>query len=393
MGRKSILKKKSETKKSYNKEPVQDLNRDDPTSVPEKIFIEDLQNVKRSKSVITGRKEQMVKEDDSEQKQQYVAEKRRIKLRGRGTPIEGINSVHKLNILSKNDGSILEQIDVRKKPKYESWSDDVNYVALEIVEIFDYDEIFEGAEDPRNAPRICGWLQDHYRNYQWLIDNFVLEVASWYAQNKRKNKVKIVSVISGIPIELYKWSKVDLPRVHRLENYQKQPFINIIFLGEDYLDDAVYWLENSEWIINNELVRVNLGRFCGDLVAWLDWNVPVILLTYLPFRNKGLYKASAKAEKIVKMEDDMKLKLVHYYKQKVDTLEKQVDDWKTKAKGYKKMYEHSDKDISLILRKEQERRRYAEQAKEEGKRFTGLRIFLICAMISLGILAVVGFMT
>jgi len=390
MGKKSNLKKKSETKKNYNKDSAQELDKDDPTSVPEKPPINEVMDsdIKRSRSVITEKREVQIREDDDNS-----VSKRRITIRGRGKPIKGIESLQKLNILSKSDGSILEEIDITKKPKYESWSEEVNYVALEIVEEFPYDEIFDGAKDPRDAPRICGWLQDHYRNYQWLIDNYVLEVAAWYAQNKRKGKVKIVSVVSGIPLELYKWSKVDLPRIHRLENYPKQPFNNIIFVGEDYLDEAVYWLENSEWIINNELVRVNLGRFCGDLIAWLDWNVPVILITYLPFRNKGLYKASAEAAKIVKMEDDMKLKLVHVYKQQVDRLEKQLDDVRREAKEWKKMYQHSDKDISLLLRREQERRKYAEQARDETRRFDGVKIFLSCAVIASIILAVVGFLT
>ena len=155
----------------------------------------------------------------------------------------------------------------------------------------------------------------------------------------------------------------------------------------------MYWLENSEWIINNEMVRVNLGRFCGDLVAWLDWNIPVILITYLPFRNKGLYRASAEAAKIVKMEDDMKLKLVHVYKQKVDRLDKQIDDLKREGKEWKKMYFDTNKDISLLLRREQERRKYVEETREEPKKFSGLSVFLTCAVIALGILSIVGFMT
>lgn len=392
MGRKSNLKKKSEEKKTYNKETTKELDKDDPTSVPEEIITKEIgeKEIKRSRSVIIEGKERIIKEDDTGQN---ITDKRRITLRGKGNPIKGISSLQKLNILSKNDGSILEQIDLKRPPKYESWSEEVNFVALQIVDMFHYDEILDGAKDPRDAPTICGWLQDHYRNYQWLIDNYVLEVAAWYAKNKRKSKVKIVSVISGIPLELYKWSKVDLPRIHRLENYSKQPFNNIIFVGEDYLDEAVYWLENSEWIINNELVRVNLGRFCGDLIAWLDWNIPVILLTYLPFRNKGLYKASAQAAKILKMEEDMKLKVIHVYKQQVDRLEKQIDDLKRESKEWRKMYYDTNKNISLLLRREQERRRYAEEAREEGKKFGGITIFLICAVIALGILSVVAFLT
>ena len=410
MGKKLILRRKKgkkgkESKKSYNKSDTGYLNRDDPTSVPQKTVYSDIhdKDIKKSKSVISKGKEKIVRKqpeqkhdltDEDKVKQQLYAtkqDKKRIVIKGR--PIKGIDSIHKLNLLSNDDGSLLQQIDITKKPKYESWSDDVNTVALLIAEEWDYDEILEGAEDPKRAPRICGWLQDRYRNFQWLIDNFVLEVAAWYAQNRRKDKVKIVSVISGIPLELYKWSKVDLTRIHRLENYPKQPFINIIFIGEDYLDEAVYWLENSEWIIDNEMVRVNLGRFCGDLIAWLDWNVPVILITYLPFRNKGLYRASAEAKKIVKMQDDMKLKLVHVYKQKVDSLDVQIDDLKREAKEWKKLYFDTNKDISLLLRREQERRRYAEEAREETKKFNGFSVFLVCVAIALGILSVVGFIT
>lgn len=394
MGKKS---KKPETKKNYNREGSngKKLDKDDPTSVPTRLYENELQEerIKRSRSVISRGKETVVRDYEGDNQQVQSNEKEKRKGRFRGRPIKGIKLLHKADMFSNNDGSILDGIDAAKKPKYESWSEEVNFVALEIVEEHPYNEILEGAKDPKRSPTICGWLQDRYRNYQWLIDNYVLEVAAWYAKSKRKGKVKIVSVISGIPLELYKWSKVDLTRIHRLENYPKQPFINIMFVGEDYLDEAIYWLENSEWIINNEMVRVNLGRFCGDLIAWLDWNIPVILLTYLPFRNKGLYRATAEAKKIVKMQDDMKLKLVHVYKQKVDSLDVQIDDLKRKAKEWKKMYFDTNKDISLLLRREQERRRYAEEAREEVKKFSGLSIFLVFAVIALGILTVVGFMT
>ena len=399
MGKK--LKLRIKRKKSYNKSEASLLDKDDPTSVPNKTVYDDIHNkdIKKSKSVISEGKEKVIRKhdlsDEDKIKQQIYAtnqDKRKIIVKGR--PIKGIESIHKLNLLSNDDGSLLQQVDVTKIPKYESWSEDVNTVALLVANEWDYNEILEGAKNPKNAPRICGWLQDHYRNFQWLINNHVLEVAAWYAQNKKEGKVKVVKVVSGVPLELYKWSKTELTRIHRLENYPKQPFIDIIFVCEDYLDDAVYWLENSDWIIDNEMVRVNLGRFCGDLIAWVDWNVPVILITYLPFRNKGLYKASVEASKIVKMTDDMKLKLVHVYKQKVDGLEKQIDDVRREAKQWKKMYTDSNKDISLLLRREQEKRRYAEEASaSEGRKLGGISILLICGLIALGIIAVVGFLT
>ena len=57
------------------------------------------------------------------------------------------------------------------------------------------------------------------------------------------------------------------------------------------------------------------------------------------------------------------------------------------------MYFDTNKDISLLLRREQERRRYAEEAREETKKFNGFSVFLVCVAIALGILAVVGFIT
>jgi hypothetical protein len=295
-------------------------------------------------------------------------------------------------ILRKRELTKQEELEyAKRKPKYESDNDDVNEVALRIAETFPYHEI-SVAYDPKKAPHIHGWLQDKYRNFQWLIDNYVMEVAAWYSRNKLEHKVDIIKVVEGIPLKEYKTARVELPKFYRLENYPEQPFVNILFMCEEHLDDVIYWLEDSEWMIDGEDVRVNLGRFGGELIAWITWNIPVILITYLPFRNKGIFKAKMQSQEIKDLVIDKRLKLIHTYRTMIDTLEAKVDEKAREAKQWKKMYDDFKKDVDLEARKALARASYTSGNKRTIRRTYNFNIILVILCVILLIVCIVGWL-
>jgi len=311
--------------------------------------------------------------------------------------LKKVNKEDDIEAKRKGDGSLLDKIKQKKdqkireskRPKYESWSEDVNEVALDMAEIFPTNDII-AAFDGQSSPHIFGWLQDNYRNFQWLLDNYVLEVASYYAKNKLKHKVDIVKVIDNFDIELYEWTRVELTELNRLENYRNQPFKNIIFMSEKPLDDAVYWLEDSDWWIDGQEVRINLGRFCGILIAWLSWNVPVILVSYLPFQNKAVYKAKTDAEKIQKARVSMELKLVHTYRTMISALEEKIDEKGREAKQWHKMYSDLKKDYDLAYRKSLAKAEYSNYGVK--KRPINANLALVLGLVVISVIAFIGWM-
>jgi len=278
-----------------------------------------------------------------------------------------------------------------KKPKYESSNNEVNEVALRIAERFTFKEIFDANDSPKKAPHVHGWIQDNYRNFQWLIDNYVLEVASFYAKNKLEHKVDIIKILEGIPLRDYVCSRLELEKPKELINYPDQPFINILFMSEVHLDDALLWIEDAEWVIDGEDVRINLGRFGGELIAWISWNIPVILVTYIPFKNKGIFKAKLEAQDLKDVVIDKRLKLIHTYRTMVETLEAKVDEKTREAKQWKKMYSDYKKDITLETRKQIAKIQYLKGNKNNViKRTYNINYILIVAIVILLIITIIG---
>lgn len=326
----------------------------------------------------------------------------KIKIKNKG---DDINKKVELESNKQGNGSILEKIlkkrsekkeEIKKRDEYqkkvplrESPYEEVNEVALEIAERFPYNEVFD-AVDNKKSPHIHGWLQDNYRNFQWLVDNCVMEVASWYSKNRMEKKVFLIKIVSGIKLRDYKMSRVELEEMYRLDNYPKQPFKNIMFLSEEHLDDALYWIEDAEWIIDGEDVRVNLGRFGGELIGFTDWNLPVVLVTYIPFRNKGIYKAKMDSSDLNNVIVDSRLKLIHTYRTMIKTLESKVDEKTREAKQWKKMYSDFTKDINLEARKRIASTSYANTSTGITKKYYDVNKVLVVVVVVLFIIMILG---
>jgi len=330
-----------------------------------------------------GKKLIIKKKEGKDQKEMVDKIKRESKKEGDGSILKRIKYERKLSKQEQDLDS--------KKPKYESENKEVNEVALKIAERFTFKEIFDANDNPKKAPHVHGWIQDNYRDFQWLIDNFVLEVASYYAKNKLEHKVDIIKVTENIPLQDYVCSRLELERSKELINYPGQPFINILFMCEKHLDDAILWIEDAEWIIDGEDVRINLGRFGGELIAWISWNVPVILVTYLPFRNKGIFKAKLEAQDLKNLILDKRLKLIHTYRSMVDTLEAKIDEKTREAKQWKKMYSDYKKEITLEMRKQIDRIQYSKGNKNNIiKRTYKVNYIFIVVIFILIIITILG---
>lgn len=283
-----------------------------------------------------------------------------------------------------------KEIDEIEIPKRESQYKKVNECALKIANKFPYNEIFD-AHDSDLAPHIHGWLRDNYPNFQWLFDNGIMEVAAWYAKNKLEHKVDIIKIVDGVDLDKYECAKVELTEIHRLANYPNQPFMNVMVFAEEYLDNAVYWLEDSEWFLDDEEVRINLGRCSGELIAFTSWNIPVILITHLAFRNKGIYKAVLKADQIKTATVGLKVKLIHTYRKKVVSLEEKIDDAQRDAKTWHTMYSDLKKEYNLEYRKMLARIEYA-RTHAGLKGAININVVLVFGLIVSVILMVVGWM-
>lgn len=276
------------------------------------------------------------------------------------------------------------------EPKYESWSNEVNEVALELANRWSYHILNKAVDTPSQAPEVYGYLKNQYRNYNFLIDNYVLEVASYFAQCKLESKIRIIKVVDNIDIENYKWARVELDGIHRFENYPNIPFTNVFMLSEEYFDDAIYWLNDMEWVLDNEDVRINLGRFSGSLIAIASWNIPIILVRDIPFSNKALFKAKVEAQKIAGARNEAQIRLINSYRTVVESYDAQIDQLNRDLNNYKKMHSDLQKKFTLEYRMMLERRKLQGLGAPTSK---GSMYGLVIIIVVLGILSIVGFLT
>lgn len=226
--------------------------------------------------------------------------------------------------------------DGREKETKEKPKGRINKVAWKLSQKFPYTKL-AAAESGEGGLEVFGYLEIHNPDYQYLLDNYVLDRACYYA--KARFEAVIIKKYSFIDLLRLPRSVIELTKEIELENYPSIPFKRIIISHpEKTYESSIEWIENYPYTVEGFDTHVNFGPANYDLLGFALWNRPWFLLVHAPGEDKFIYKATAKAKDISRKIVSIPEKIIHKLRGEGDLLKKEIDElkrdktaWKEKA--------------------------------------------------------------
>lgn len=173
---------------------------------------------------------------------------------------------------------------VKKKLTLELTSEEMEeleIVGYHLSKRFDYLKLMKAAD--RETAKIegrgvHGYMKIMYRNYEWLYQNDVLDIACYFALQEAK--LQLFNAVSGYDFEHAIINVIPLPKKVYFDEFPEFPFDSIIILtqGEPY-ENAVTWIENQPWVDEDGYDTTVTLAPCNFLnTGFVLWELPVIVL-------------------------------------------------------------------------------------------------------------------
>ena len=229
----------------------------------------------------------------------------------------------KFNYLLDLGARLVEEELESPKNKRERQQDRIRKIAFQIANLFPTSHIIR-AISGEGGFAVHGWIQDNCDDYEWLIENWVLDRAVLYS--KRVYKPEVFKAVKNLDLSELKATKVELFEPAEFENYPNLPFRQVIIFHTSDLEEGLTWISNYPYWIDGYEVRVNFAPANLGQLGFCLWNIPVAIVLHAVGKSYGMYDAKMKAEDLTDMMDDIKAKIIHQYRTSIKPMEDKLDE-------------------------------------------------------------------
>jgi hypothetical protein len=185
-------------------------------------------------------------------------------------------------------------------------------------------------KNENSLSEVYGDLKIEYpEEFQSLIDNHVLEIATFYA--KKYGRKEILKYVDSIKLSEMVATKAFCKKEYFFENYPQIKFNKILYFSEKSIPECVSLIPEYNTEVDGLPVKVNALPFDTALIGWHDVSTPVLVVKSTPGKNKGYIKARWDADDIKDKKLEIYQKTVHRLKSRLDVLEPIAEKYKIMA--------------------------------------------------------------
>lgn len=170
---------------------------------------------------------------------------------------------------------------------------------------------------------IHGWMQNHFEDYEELIDEYVLDKALTFS--KRDFKPEIIKELELLDFNTLKITHLNLRKAIEFKDYEGLVFNQVMLLTNDYMEKALTWIKNYDYEIDEFETKVTYAPANMGLTGFCDWNLPVVIVLHAPGKNQALFNARVDAKALADTLSDIWYKMLHQLQTSVEPLQIKAD--------------------------------------------------------------------
>lgn len=214
----------------------------------------------------------------------------------------------------------------------------LDYSAYKLERKWSYRKLMQAADevDATKGRDVHGWMEKVFPNYDWLIENDVLDRACYLAY--KDFRPDVFNHVEGV--DLTKWNRelVLLPEKTHFDYHSEFEFNRFVIYCKEPIAKGVNRIPNYPWVLDGYPTEVTL-RPCNLLNLGLPlWDLPVFMVKDAPGKNKEFFTAKVKSTQLTEEREELIRSFV--YKARIDEkdADKIKDELKLESKSARKMY-------------------------------------------------------
>lgn len=258
---------------------------------------------------------------------------------------------------TEEDVLTLEELIVEEKLRLEEFNLELErnklrlrYVGFILSKKYKYYKLMLAAKTKlaeKEGREVHGFMQWMFTDYEWLIDNDVMDLACYLAY--KDYQPVLHNLIDEYDFANMNRSLVKLPEKTFFDHFRNFEFDRLVIFSDKPLRQELTWISNYRWIDNNGYETtvnyapcnlLNMGSPLHDL--------PVFVLKDALGQSKLYFKAKTKSEDLTMQRDELIRKEIFKLRDKQRNAESVVEELKIESAGARKKY--SDLKYKMLSR-------------------------------------------
>jgi len=240
----------------------------------------------------------------------------------------------------KKKGQVKE---TEKKKRTESEEERVDFVGFVLSKKFKYYKLMLAAKTETaeiEGREVDGYMQRMFSDYDWLIENEVLDRACYFALQDYQPIVH--NFVNNYDFPNMHRSLVTLPeRKAHWKLFPLLEFEEMVVYSEEPLEKDLTWINNYKWktedgydttITFGQCNFLNMGSPLHDL--------PVLVIKDALGKSNLFFQAKTTAEDLTKEKNELIRREIFKLRDEGKNIEDQLEESKMEAKGHKRRYDN-----------------------------------------------------
>ncbi|MFW9968757.1 MAG: hypothetical protein ACFFDF_01065 [Candidatus Odinarchaeota archaeon] len=227
-----------------------------------------------------------------------------------------------------------------KKERTEAEEERLDYAGFILSRKWDYHKLMLASDVNKariEGREVHGFMERVFSDYDWLIENDVMDRACYFAYKHPKPVVH--NLVNNFDFDKMNLSLVLLPKFEHFDHYSELEYNRVLFFSEHPLRKDLTWISNYEWETDdgyNTTVNyapcnlLNMGSPLHDL--------PLVVVKDAVGKSSLFFKAKTTAEDLTKQRDEIIRNQLFKIRDKQKSTEDLIDELKIESAGARKKY-------------------------------------------------------
>ena len=216
----------------------------------------------------------------------------------------------------------------------------LNEVGLELSNVFFLDDLIKASDKKKagiEGRHVHGYMEIQYEDYNWLIDNDVLDRACYLAYKSFK-KIHY-STIDTYPLPTMYRTLASWPKKIHYDHFPEFEFNRMVLLSLEPINEAITFIDNYEpYQLDGYDTAVRLGPANLLNAGFPIYDLPVSVVKDTPGKDKFFFEAKTSSEELTKERDELLKKEIFEIRQKEKTNDEVKEELEIESSTARKMY-------------------------------------------------------
>ena len=210
----------------------------------------------------------------------------------------------------------------------------LNKIGEELSKKFTITQLIDASKG--KGYEVHGYLQKNYIDYNYLIDEMILDRAVFFG--KKKNVPELIKFTDKVNLEKFYRTVILCKTPLILKNMPNMHIKKVILYSDKPFNSAITWIDNFEWELDGYEIKINLGPANLGAIGYIVNEILLCVVLHSPGQNQGLADVIFETKSALSELNDLVKRYVFEHRQKEKKFDEILEEKDIELKLAERMY-------------------------------------------------------